>query len=335
MNSAASARERVLAALHGATVRPVPVGAVVQSATQAQMAAVGVRWPEAHRDATLMAALAGAAHSVLGFDLVRVPFDQTIEASLVGCEVDFGDDSTGPSVRSHPLTLDSPLPPLPDLGAGRAKVVVDAIKILRRRLRSDAAVVGGLVGPFTLVCQWIGASAVLADGLRRPDAVRSFLNFAVQLGAEYARRQVAAGADAICVEDMSASLDLTSPLLYRNLILPAQAELAAAIGAPVILHVCGSNTKILDLLARTGADALSLESKSDLERAAALEDIALVGGVAPVDVLLHGTLDDVRRASLACLEAGVHILAPGCGLPLKAPTANLLEMARVARQWRG
>jgi MtaA/CmuA family methyltransferase len=145
---------------------------------------------------------------------------------------------------------------------------------------------------------------------------------------------VAAGADAICVEDMSASLDLTSPLLYKNLILPAQTELVSAIGAPVILHVCGANTKILDLLARTGADALSLESKTDLEKAASLDGTAIVGGVDPLGVLLHGTLDDVRRASLACLEAGVHILAPGCGLPLETPTANLLEMVRVAREWR-
>ena len=328
------ARDRVLAALRHAAVRPVPVGAVTQSATRAQMAAVGVLWPEAHLDPQLMAALAEAAHSVLGFDLVRVPFDQTIEASLLGAEVNLGDESSSPAVVSHPLTFDSPIPPLPSLGAARPKAVIGAIGILRRRLGSDAAVVGGLVGPFTLVCQLIGISSVLMAGLRRPDALRPFLDFAVQLGAAYARRQVAAGADAICVEDMSASLDLTSPLLYKNLILPAQTELVSAIGAPVILHVCGANSRILDLLARTGADALSLESKTDLEKAAALDGTALIGAVDPVGVLLHGTLGDVRRASLACLEAGVHILAPGCGLPLETPTANLLEMARVAREWR-
>jgi [methyl-Co(III) methanol-specific corrinoid protein]:coenzyme M methyltransferase len=252
----------------------------------------------------------------------------------LGADVDFGDEVSSPSVCSHPCSLDAPVPAMPDLDAGRAQAVVEAIGLLRRRLGGQAAVIGGLVGPFTLVCQLMGISQVLMAGLRRPDAVRTYLDFAVALGAEYARRQVAAGADAICVEDMSASLDLTSPAIYKNLILPAQSELVAAIGAPVILHVCGSNTRILDLLARTGADALSLEARSDLEKAVSMETSAIVGGVDPVAVLLHGTVDDVRQASQACLEAGVHILAPGCGIPPGTPTENLLEMKRAAREWR-
>lgn len=333
MSPATFGRERVLAALGGVSVRPVPVGAVTQSVTQAQMESLGVRWPDAHFDAAKMALLAGAAHTELGFDMVRVPFDQTIEAELGGAEVHFGDKVLIPSVRSHPLTIESPVPALPDLGSGRAKVVAKAIGILRRKLGGEAAVIGGLVGPFTLVCQLLDISPVLMAALRRPGALRPFLDFAVQLGAEYGRRQVAAGADAICVEDMSASLDLTSPLIYKNLILPAQTELVAAIGAPVILHVCGGNTKILELLARTGTDGLSLEARTDLEKAARLGGTAVIGGVDPVEVLLRGTVADVRRASLACLEAGVHILAPGCGIPPQTPTENLLEMVRVAREW--
>ena len=322
-------RARVLAALRGERVYPVPVGAVTQSANHAQMEALGIRWPEAHSDPALMAGLAAGARTILGFDLVRVPFDQTIEAELLGAEIHFGDQLANCSVRSHPLSLGQPVPGLPDLGAGRARTVVEAIV---RLSGGDAAVIGGIVGPFTLVCQLIGISEALVSALRRPDALRPFLDFAVALGSAYARRQIASGADAICIEDMSASLDLTSPGIYKNLVLPAHQRLIAAIEAPVILHICGSNTRILDLLSATGAAALSLEAKTDLSQAG--RTCAVIGGVDPVAVLLHGTVEDVRRASLECLEAGVHILAPGCGIPPTAPTENLLEMARVAREWQ-
>ncbi len=334
MSEAGTARARVLAALRGERVRPVPVGAVTQSASVAQMEALGTHWPDAHFDASLMAGLAAGAHTLLGFDLVRVPFDQTIEAELLGAQVDYGDQVSNCAVRRHPLAAADPLPLLPDLGRGRPQAVVEAIRKLRRRMAEKAAVLGGIVGPFTLVCQLLGVSTTLVDALRRPDVLRPWLHFAVKLSAEYARRQVEAGADAICVEDMSASLDLTSPAIYRDLILPAQRQLIAGIGVPVILHVCGSNTRILDLLAASGATALSLETRTDLAQAVSCHNGGVVGGVAPVEVLLNGSVEDVRKASAACLAAGVHLLAPGCGIAPKTPTPNLREMTRVAREWR-
>ena len=326
-----TARERVLAALHRERVSPVPAGAVTQSASRAQMECLGVSWPEAHVDAALMARLAAGAHTILGFDMVRVPFDQTIEAELLGARVDYGDATSNCSVRTHPLTLRQPVPAFPDLGAGRAKTVTEAIAILRA---GGAAVIGGVVGPFTLVCQLVGVAETLTSALRQPDAVRPYLEFAVDVGIAYGRRQIEAGADAICIEDMSASLDLTSPGIYRSLILPAQQRLIAGLGAPAILHICGSNTKILDLLWATGAAALSLEARTDLRRAVAGDTCAVIGGVDPVAVLLEGSAEDVRRAAVDCLAAGVHILAPGCGIPPSAPTENLLEMARAAREWK-
>ncbi len=326
-------RERFLGALRRQAVRPIPVGAVTQSATVFQMEATGAAWPEAHRDATQMARLAAAARTLVGFDFVRVPFDQSVEAELLGAEVDLGDRASNCSIRSHPLRLGDPVPPAPDLDSGRARVVVDAIALLRKQFGEDTAVLGGLVGPFTLVCQLAGSTAVLMEGARRPDALRPYLDFAVELGIEYGRRQVAAGADVITVEDMSASLDLTSPRLYQHLILPAQQQLLAAIPAPTILHICGSNTRILHLLHQAGAEALSLEDRTDLVQAVTAGDCAIVGGVPTVGVLQNGTPEDVRRACEESLSAGVHILAPGCGLPPLAPRENLEEMVRAARRW--
>jgi [methyl-Co(III) methanol-specific corrinoid protein]:coenzyme M methyltransferase len=330
--SEGSSRDRFLAALRRERVRPIPVGAVTQSASRAQMDALGIHWPAAHFDAGLMAGLADGARTILGFDMVRVPFDQTIEAELLGAQVNHGDATGNCSVVETDLR--SVFGQAGGLSPrGRATTVIDAISLLRD-CATGAAVIGGIVGPFTLVCQLAGVSRVLMDAVRQPDGVRPWLDFAVATGSQYARLQVEAGADAICIEDMSASLDLASPRIYQNLILPAQQKLIAAIGAPVILHICGSNTKILELLTETGAAALSLEDRTDLARAAALDRCAIIGGVPPVEVLLHGAPEDVARASAASLSAGVHVLAPGCGIPPETPTDNLLEMVRVAHEWQ-
>ena len=292
-------RERVAAALRGEPVAPVPVGAVTQSATFAQMEATGARWAEAHRDARAMAALAEAAHAVMGFDMARVPFDQTIEAEVLRGEGD------------------------------RRGVVLEALRLLSAR--TPAAVLGGVVGPFTIACQVQGVASVIMDALRRPESLAPLLDRALTLAAEYARLQVEAGAQAIVVEDMSASLDLTSPRMYRDLILSLQQRLIGQIPAPVILHICGGNTKILDAMVRAGAAALSLEDRTDL--AAAARATVTIGGIPPVEVLLHGTPADVRHAARASLDAGVRMLAPGCGIPPEAPTANLRAMVEAAHEY--
>jgi [methyl-Co(III) methanol-specific corrinoid protein]:coenzyme M methyltransferase len=332
MTEATTPRSRVLDAIRGERVDPIPVGAVTQTATLAQMEQLAVRWPEAHVDGEQMARLAEGARTILGFDMVRVPFDQTVEAGLLGLPVELGGELGNCSVRDHTNSLDGSVPELPDFDQGRAKAVVDAIALLRKGMGEDAAVIGGVVGPYTLAGQMVGLMPLLMDSLRSPEKIRPLLDFAVKAAGEYAKRQIEAGADAICVEDMSAGLDLTSPTVFGNLILEPQQQLIESIQAPVVLHVCGGNTKILDLLFQTGAAALSLEAKTDLA-AAAKGSCSVIGGVPTVEVLLQGEPEDVRRASVESLQAGVHILSPGCGIPVKTSTGNLLEMARAAREW--
>jgi [methyl-Co(III) methanol-specific corrinoid protein]:coenzyme M methyltransferase len=47
-------------------------------------------WPEGHEKGETMARLALAAHNVIGFDAVRVPFCQTFEAVALGCKYKLG-----------------------------------------------------------------------------------------------------------------------------------------------------------------------------------------------------------------------------------------------------
>ncbi len=328
-------KELVLACLEGQYVHPRPVGAVTQSATVELMEATGAKWPEAHRDAEKMAALAGGAYEIFNFDLVRVPFDQTIEAELFGCPVSPGSLQENCSVKGAVAKIGEAIPPVPNPESGGAQAVIRAISLLRKRTGDEVAVLGGVVGPFTVAGHLLGITQILLNSVTHPTGLLPFLVMAGKFAAEYALRQVQAGADAIVVEDMAASLELTSPRIYDEIILPHQKRLIESIPAPVILHICGNNTPILSKLAETGAQALSLDAKTDLNAAveATKGRCAVIGGVPPVDALLNGDPSLVREKSRESLSAGVHLLAPGCGIPPKTPTANLLAMAEAAREW--
>ncbi len=328
-------RQRVLEALRGEVVRPRPVGALTQGATVELMEATGERWPEAHAGARAMAALAAGAREVFGFDLVRVPFDQTIEAELFGCPVAPGTVDEICAVRGTVSSPGGPVPRVPR-PTGRAEAVAGAISILRARFGDEAVVLGGLVGPFTLTGHLLGITPLLTTSLTDPGALAPFLEAAVSFGTEYAARQVRAGADAVVVEEMAASLDLTSPRIFGGVVLPALRKLIAAIDAPVVLHICGNNTRILPLLVESGARALSLDARTDLAAAvkAGAGRCAVAGGVPPIEALLSPDPGAALAASRESLGAGVHLLAPGCGIPPRAPTANLKAMVRAVREWK-
>ncbi len=60
-----------------------------------------------------------------------------------------------------------------------------------------------------------------------------------------------------------------------------------------------------------------------------------MGNVDPLSVLLQGTTEDVRRASVECYNLagmnGFFILGTGCEVAPHTPLKNYMEMIRTAR----
>ncbi len=63
------------------------------------------------------------------------------------------------------------------------------------------------------------------------------------------------------------------------------------------------------------------------------DDIALVGNVSTKKTLPFGKPEDVRAEALKALEAGVDILAPGCGIPPITPIQNIVALVEAAREF--
>jgi uroporphyrinogen decarboxylase len=107
-----------------------------------------------------------------------------------------------------------------------------------------------------------------------------------------------------------------------------------------LLHICGDTTKILAIMAETGANILELDHKVSLAEARDVvgERVCLMGNVDPAGVLLQGSADLVAEKCLEAINsAGQHghfILGSGCEVPPKTPAVNMHAMINTAHTLR-
>ena len=141
--------------------------------------------------------------------------------------------------------------------------------------------------------------------------------------------QIEAGAEIIGLGDAAASL--IGAERYAEFVFEREKKMFAEIharGALAKLHICGNINPVLDQAAMTGCDILDCDHMVDLKRAGELMlgKGCACGNFDPVSIMLQGTPEDVRRATLACAamvpENG--IIAAGCEVPIDTKPENLL-----------
>lgn len=332
-------RERMLKALAGEKTDRIPVLCVNQTATYEQMEELKVFWPGAIYRAEEMAKLAAGACTVIGYDAVRLPFCQTIEAEALGCIIKDGGSKSLPSPDIHPYKIgDAPVMPGDFLQRGRIPQLIEAIQLLKQMVGDQVLVIGGIIGPFSIASSLIGVNDLLKASFKQPHLVEPYMEISQRAGSLLARELIKAGADAVCIEDMAASLDLISPKIYREVVSPWQKKLMDNLrDVPTIMHICGKLDKVIEDIADLGVTAISVEERVDAP--AALEKlsrydhfIALIGGVNAATTLFSGSVDEVAAEVKKAIADGYHMIAPGCSIPPAAPTANLKAMIDAAEE---
>lgn len=331
-------KERFLKALKLKAVDRPPVISANQTATLEQMEKIGVYWPDAHRDPEKMALLAAAAWEQTGLESIGVPFCQTVEAEIFGCEIVWGEKKTDiPYAPFQGLsTPEGVKVPENILEKGRAPVVLKALEILRDRYEPSIPLIGHVIGPFSLSAHLANMKKILISTYKNPELVREFTGIGLDAIAEYANAMFEHGADAVVVENMFASVDMMGSAAYAKFAAPFDRELIGKINGPAILHVCGNGDKIMEDMIETGAAGLSIDSRTSAEKAviAAKGKAAIIGNVDTVKALTFGTPEGVREDTVRALRAGVDMVSPGCALSPLTPNANLKAMVDAVRSFR-
>ncbi|MFC1552434.1 uroporphyrinogen decarboxylase family protein [Candidatus Latescibacterota bacterium] len=322
-------KEIFLRALSRQSVPRPATGSATSIATIDLMNKTGHFFPDVHTDAEKMAGLAGAGYTELGFDNVMPLFSVCHESVALGCHADWGERNRMPDCRGGLYGIeDEAVIPKDLLNHPSCRTPVEALSILKKRYGDEIAVVGKVFGPWTLGYHIFGIEEFLISTITNPDAVKRAMERLKEVSVVFAKAQIDAGADAICLAD-HATRDLCSPDAYREFLFEIHRELSERIPCPVILHICGDTSDRIDYIRQTGLDCFHYDSKVSAREARELagNNLALMGGTSNFDIIRKGTpetiLEDVREK----VENNIDIIGPECAVPLDAPYMNMKMLA--------
>ncbi|MFP4345445.1 MAG: uroporphyrinogen decarboxylase family protein [Anaerolineales bacterium] len=270
-----------------------------------------------------------------GIDILQAISDPYREAVDFGAEVAFPEDGLPQSQQpllADPADLQTLRRPDPTTGR-RMSDRLQALRRMRDFAGDEIPVMGWVEGSLAEAADLRGVTNTLLDTYERPEWLLELLERCVEVGIDFARAQVEAGAHIIGLGDSIASQ--ISPKMYRKFALPYEQRIFEAVheaGALARLHICGDVTRILPDMVQSGADIIDLDWMVDMEAAAEAygDRLSLCGNFDPVTVMLQGTPQEVYEATLRCMRAGGprSFSAAGCEIPDGTPHENLRAQQR-------
>ena len=330
-------KTRLLNALRGVAADRAPFicpGGMMNMAVTELMDAESC-WPDAHSDPGKMARLTLAAHRVGGIENTGVPFCMTVEAEAMGARVDLGSRGNEPRVTEYAIDHLDEIDRLHSLdpGKGRAKVCVDAIRILKKEA-PQAPVIANLTGPVSLASSLIDPlvyyKGLITDRQKAHKLMATVTENLIRFGDALAE----AGADVICIADPSASGEILGKKAFAEFAIPYINILVNYFreehGIPSIVHICGDVRCLGSLLSEIAAESISVDAMVSIKTLKELAPAKVSMGNVSTYLLEKGTPDDIAKHSKRCLRVGVDILAPACGISPRTPVANIMGLSRAA-----
>lgn len=169
--------------------------------------------------------------------------------------------------------------------------VAEAVRLVRRELAPDKALIGFCGAPWTLACYLLEGGHNSDWGQARQAAyaqeedLAALLRFLGRTMASYLAWQVQAGVQAVQVFDSWAGV--LGKKQYAQLVVPALRELGenlASLGVPRILYL-GQGSHLLDLVASLPFEVISVDWRTDLQTAARVTGKAVQGNLDPAALL--------------------------------------------------
>lgn len=330
-----TARDRVLNLFAGKEVDRVACFSGMGNVTVAGLNQLGYKFPQVHGDAKKMAELAATSYKMFGYECAVVPFDLCVEAEVLGCEMNAYenvDQLLYPTIKEKAIHNEEEMTSfaVPDdlANAGRVPVVSEAIRLLKEDIGDKVAIGTYLVAPFTLAGQLMDLNDLFKLSFKKPDLINQMLDRLADVLIRLAAIYRQAGADYICIREMGATTDILSPRSFKKVIQPHLLKIRSAIDYPNVLHICGSTNFVIPQMHECGYDAISVELKNDMAktRADIGPDPLVFGNLDAYAILCIAGVEEVEKAVLNALEAGVDAVWPGCDIWPEAKPENMKAM---------
>lgn len=311
-------------------------GGMMNMITVDLMESCGIAWPAAHTDSNLMAKLALASYEYNCFENVGVPFCMTIEAENLGAVVTMGSECFEPHVTAYAAdsVVDWKKLGKMDITRGRAKVVLDAIRILKA-MNLEVPIIGNITGPISTASSVIDPVSFYKDLRKHKKEAHEYLNFVTEQLLIFARAMIDAGADVIAISDPSGTGEILGPKFFEEYAVKYLNMLLNGIEnekIKTIVHICGQMHSVYKQINMVHADALSFDAIVPMKEARSnLGDRVLMGNVSTY-TLEFGNEEKVASMTKFCVESGSDIISPACGLGTKSPLSNIQMMLKTLKK---
>lgn len=302
-------------------------GGMMNMVTSDLMEEVKVYLPDAHTDAREMALLAKAVYEKGCFENYGVPFCMTVEAEELGAEVDLGSCVYEPHVIRYAMESVSEYKKLSPVNpdAGRARVVLDAIRILKAQT-SDVPIVGNLTGPVSTASSVMEPVVFYKELRKKNQEAHAYMNFITEQLTAFGRAQIEAGADVIAISDPSGTGEILGPKYFEEFAVTYINRLLDALQKEkigTIVHICGQMSPVYREVDKIHSDVLSFDSVVPMKEAREqLKSRVLMGNISTY-ALEFGDQDKVKTLTRGCVKNGSDIISPACGLGMRSPLANI------------
>ena len=199
---------------------------------------------------------------------------------------------------------------------------------MRQQSAGEHSILGWVEGPAAEAADLRGVVNFMMDLIDDPAYAEALMDLCVEVGLDFARAQIEAGADTIGIGDAVASQ--VSPKIYNSLVLPREKRLVDGIktaGAFVKLHICGNTTHLLPGIATLNVDLVDLDHMVDMQKAREVlgPDVVLTGNIDPVNGVRRGSPTSIRDAVKSTYVAvgNPYMVNAGCEIPSGTPVENL------------
>ena len=245
----------------------------------------------------------------------------------MGAKVDMGTNVYEPHVTGYVIDSVSEVSKLKpvDLTAGRAKVVLDAIRILKKET-ADVPIVGNLTGPISTAGSVMEPVTFYKELRKKNQEAHRYMEFITEQLIAFGRAQIEAGADLIAVSDPSGTGEILGPKYFKEFAVTYINRLLDALQEEkmgTIVHICGQMSPVYKEVNEVKSSALSFDSIVPMKEAREhLKDRVLMGNVSTY-ALEFGDPERVKMLTRSCVKSGSDIISPACGLGMKSPLGNV------------
>lgn len=330
--------ERVMAMLNGENFDIVPATNFTSVVTKENLINFNIDYSKSHTDAISMANLSALGHTVLGFDTIT-PYSSVLsEAAALGASVNWGTHTKPPYLLKYAYdNLEDIKIPSDYMSSLEIRSILNAIRLLKKSYDKKVAIIGKVIGPWSIAYNLYGADKLLLDMIIAPQSTKDKIMELSRVSIEFAKAQFKAGADALLWAEHS-TRDLISAKSYNEFILPMHKNATAELGKdkPLILHICGNLEDRLEFIADSGFNCLHLDSRNDIPKVAAVlgNRCKIVSCINNPNTLLRGTPLTIKKEVAMNLSNKIYAIGPECAIPTNVTNQNLKLLTQLAHNHR-